>query len=41
MFLGWRVGLGEVAVCGALILFLIVIPGLVWFKTSRLQKKDD
>jgi len=41
MFLGWRVGLGEIALCGALILFLLVIPALVYFKTSRMQKKDE
>ena len=41
MFLGWRVGLGEVILCGALILVLLVIPALIYFKTSRMQKKDE
>ena len=41
MFLGWKVGLGEMILCGALILVLLVIPALVYFRTSRMQKKND
>lgn len=40
MFLGWRVGLGELLLCGALIFFLIVIPALVCWKNYRLGKRD-
>jgi len=40
MFLGWRVGLGEILLCGALIFVLIVIPALLVWKTRRLGKKD-
>ncbi len=41
MFLGWKVGLGEMILCGALALILLVIPALVYYKTSRMQKKDE
>ena len=38
MFLGWRVGLQEVLLCGALVFGLIVIPALVCWRRQRIGK---
>jgi len=33
-----RIGLGEMVVCGVLILALIVIPFILYWKSQRLSK---